>query len=127
IALTDSHSVTPGVLDSHAWYDTDAANGDVIHYVYVQLLNGHTLMAAPLSGVVPVTGRVSTAGATTAAHWVVKVDGVELVAFHDSTQLRTFQLDTRTLANGKHVLQFHGHGLARSGKQLAGQVEIPIV
>jgi hypothetical protein len=30
-------------------------------------------------------------------------------------------------SNGPHQLQFHGHGLARSGKQLAGQVEIPIV
>jgi hypothetical protein len=90
------------------------------------LLNTHQLTDAPLRGTVPVIGRVSNAGATTVAHWVVKVDGVELVAFHDATQLRTFLLDTTKLANGPHVLAFHGHGLARSGKQLAAQVEVPI-
>jgi len=55
------------------------------------------------------------------------VDGVGIIEFHDTTQMRTVNLDTRTLANGPHLLQFHGHALARSGKQLAGQVEIPIV
>jgi len=30
------------------------------------------------------------------------------------------------LSNGPHILQFHGHGLTRSGRQLAGQVDIPI-
>jgi len=52
---------------------------------------------------------------------------VEIVEFHDAIQLRTVNLDTRMISNGAHKLQFHGHGLARSGKQLAGQVEIPIV
>ena len=121
-----SHSVQPGIVDSHPWYDSDIANGDVIHYVYTQLMNVHSLTDAPLAGVVPVTGRVMNAGATAIAHWVVKVDGIEYFAFHDSTELRTVQLDTRLLSNGAHVLQFHGHGLARSGKQLAGQVEVPI-
>jgi hypothetical protein len=125
-ALGDPHSAMIGVVDSHPWYDSDAATGDLIHYVYVQLLNIHSLVEAPLRGIVPVTGRVMNAGATTVAHWVLKIDGAVVTEFHDAVQLRTFQLDTRALANGQHTLQFHGHGLARSGKQLAGQVEVPI-
>jgi hypothetical protein len=125
--FADNRSVIPGIVDAHSWYDTDAATGDAIAYVYVQLLNAHTLIDAPLRGVVPVTGLVTNAGPTTVAHWALKVDGVEIVEFHDATQLRTVNLDTRMISNGSHKLQFHGHGLARSGKQLAGQVEIPIV
>jgi len=125
--FADNRSVTPGIVDAHSWYDTDAATGDAIAYVYVQLLNAHTLIDAPLRGVVPVTGLVTNAGPTTVAHWALKVDGVEIVEFHDAIQLRTVNLDTRMISNGAHKLQFHGHGLARSGKQLAGQVEIPIV
>ena len=123
----DSHGIVPGIVDSHAWYDSDAATGDTIHYVYVQLFHAHSLIDAPLHGIVPITGRVSSAGATTVGHWVVKVDGTALVEFHDATEMRTWQLDTRMLANGAHTLQFHGHALARSGKQLAAQVEVPIV
>jgi hypothetical protein len=126
-AFVDNRSVIPGIVDAHSWYDTDAATGDAIDYVYVQLLNVHPLIDAPLQGIVPVTGLVSNAGPTTVAHWVLKVDGVEMSEFHDDTQLRTVNLDTRMISNGPHILQFHGHGLARSGKQLAGQVEIPIV
>ena len=125
--FADNRSVIPGIVDAHSWYDTDAATGDAIGYVYVQLLNVHTLIDAPLRGVVPVTGLVTNAGPTTVAHWALKVDGVEIVEFHDAIQLRTVNLDTRMISNGAHKLQFHGHGLARSGKQLAGQVEIPIV
>jgi len=125
--FADNRSVIPGIVDAHSWYDTDAATGDAVGYVYVQLLNAHTLIDAPLSGLVPVTGLVTNAGPTTVAHWALKVDGVEIVEFHDATQLRTVNLDTRMISNGAHKLQFHGHGLARSGKQLAGQVEIPIV
>jgi hypothetical protein len=125
--FVDNRSVMPGIVDAHSWYDTDAATGDAIGYIYVQILNVHTLINAPLQGVVPVTGLVSNAGPTTIAHWALKVDGVEITEFHDATQLRTVNFDTRALSNGSHVLQFHGHGLARSGKQLAGQVEIPIV
>ena len=125
--FVDNRSVTPGIVDAHSWYDTDAATGDAIDYVYVQILNVHPLIDAPLKGVVPVTGLVTNAGPTTIAHWALKVDGVEISEFHDATQMRTVNLDTRMLANGPHILQFHGHGLARSGKQLAGQVEIPIV
>lgn len=126
-ALTDSHSVMPGVLDSHAWYDSDAATGDAIHYVYVQLLNVHPLIDAPIRGIVPITGRVSHAGATTIDHWVLKVDGVAVVELHGIDSLHTYNLDTRQFANGPHTLAFHGHGVARSGKQLAGQVAVPIV
>jgi hypothetical protein len=125
--FADNRSVIPGIVDAHSWYDTDAATGDAIDYVYVQILNVHQLIDAPLKGVVPVTGLVSNAGPTTIAHWMIKVDGVDIVMFHDATQLRTFNLDTRMISNGPHVLQFHGHGLARSGKQLAGEVAIPIV
>jgi hypothetical protein len=125
--FADNRSVMPGVVDAHSWYDTDPATNDAIGYVYVQILNVHTLVKAPLRGVVPVTGLVSNAGPTTVAHWALKVDGVEISEFHDATQLRTVNLDTRALSNGAHLLQFHGHGLGRSGKQLAGQVEIPIV
>ena len=122
----NSHFVHPGIVDSHAWYDTDASTADVIHYVYVQLLNVHSLTDAPLAGVVPITGRVTNAGATTISHWEVKVDGKVITEFHDAVELRTYALDTRLFSNGRHTLQFHGHGLARSGKQLAGQVEVPI-
>lgn len=125
--LVDNRSVMPGVVDAHSWYDTDAATGDAVNYVYVQIVNVHPLIDAPLKGIVPVTGLVTSAGASTVSHWALKVDGVEVVEFHDATQLRTVNLDTRALSNGPHTLQFHGHGLARSGKQLAGQVEIPIV
>lgn len=125
--FVDNRSVTPGIVDAHSWYDTDAATGDAIDYVYVQILNAHTLLDAPLKGVVPVTGLVTNAGPTTIAHWALLVDGVDIIEFHDATQMRTVNLDTRMLTNGPHLLQFHGHGLARSGKQLAGQVEIPIV
>jgi hypothetical protein len=125
--FVDNRSVTPGIVDAHSWYDTDAATGDRVDYVYVQILNAHPLLDAPLKGVVPVTGLVTNAGATTIAHWALKVDGVTITEFHDATQMRTVDLDTRMLTNGPHLLQFHGHGLARSGKQLAGQVEIPIV
>jgi hypothetical protein len=125
--FVDNRSVTPGIVDAHSWYDTDAATGDQIDYVYVQILNAHALLDAPLKGVVPVTGLVTNAGPTTIAHWALLVDGVDIIEFHDATQMRAVNLDTRMLTNGPHVLQFHGHGLARSGKQLAGQVEIPIV
>lgn len=125
--FVDNRSVTPGIVDAHSWYDTDAATGDAIDYVYVQILNAHSLLDAPLKGVVPVTGLVTNAGPTTIAHWALLVDGVDIIEFHDATQMRTVNLDTRMLTNGPHLLQFHGHGLARSGKQLAGQVEIPIV
>jgi hypothetical protein len=119
--------VAPGIVDAHSWYDTDAVTGDAIDYVYVQILNMHPLIEAPLKDTVPFTGRVTHAGPTTIGHWALKVDGVALAEFHDATQLRTINLDTTMLSNGPHILQFHGHGLARSGKQLAGQVEIPIV
>jgi hypothetical protein len=124
--FADNRSVIPGIVDAHSWYDTDAATGDAIGYVYVQILNVHPLIDAPLHGIVPVNGLVTNAGPTTVAHWVLKVDGVTITEFHDATQMRTANLDTRMLSNGAHTLQFHGHGLARSGKQLAGQVEIPI-
>jgi hypothetical protein len=126
-AFVDNRSVTPGIVDAHSWYDTDVATGDAIDYVYVQIVNVHPLIQAPLKGVVPVTGLVTNAGPTTIAHWALKVDGVAISEFHDAKQLRTVDFDTRMLSNGPHTLQFHGHGLARSGKQLAGQVEIPIV
>ena len=126
-AFVDNRSVTPGIVDAHSWYDTDAATGDSIDYVYVQIVNVHPLIQAPLKGVVPVTGLVTNAGPTTIAHWALKVDGVTISEFHDAKQLRTVDFDTRMLSNGPHDLQFHGHGLAKSGKQLAGQVEIPIV
>jgi len=125
--FVDNRSVVPGIVDAHSWYDTDAATGDQISYVYVQILNVHPLIDAPLKGVVPVTGLVTNAGATTIAHWALKVDDVVITEFHDATQMHTVNLDTRMLSNGPHILQFHGHGLARSGKQLAGQVDIPIV
>ena len=125
--FVDNRSVTPGIVDAHSWYDTDAATGDQVDYMYVQILNAHTLLDAPLKGVVPMTGLVTNAGATTIAHWALKVDDVTITEFHDATQMHTVNLDTRMLTNGPHLLQFHGHGLARSGKQLAGQVEIPIV
>jgi len=125
--FVDNRSVVPGIVDAHSWYDTDAATGDQISYVYVQILNAHPLIDAPLKGVVPVTGLVTNAGATTIAHWALKVDNVVITEFHDATQMHTVNLDTRMLSNGPHILQFHGHGLARSGKQLAGQVDIPIV
>ena len=124
--FADNRSVIPGIVDAHSWYDTDAATGDAIGYVYVQILNVHPLVDAPLHGIVPVTGLVTNAGPTTVAHWALKVDDVTIVEFHDATQMRTYNLDTRQLSNGVHRLQFHGHGLARSGKQLAGQVEVPI-
>src|SRR6266478_2750543 len=126
-AFVDNRSVTPGIVDAHSWYDTDAATGDAIDYVYVQIVNVHPLMATPLKGIVPFTGLVSNAGPTAIAHWALKVDGVEIAEFHDAKQLRTVDLDTRALSNGPHALQFHGHGLAKSGKQLAGQVELPII
>jgi hypothetical protein len=126
-AGADNRSVIPGIVDAHSWYDTDAATGDAIGYAYVQIINVHPLVDAPLKGIVPVTGLVTNAGGpTTVAHWALKVDDVAIVEFHDATQMRTVNLDTRQLANGTHKLQFHGHVLARSGKQLAGQVEIPI-
>jgi len=125
--FVDNRSVVPGIVDAHSWYDTDAATGDQISYVYVQILNAHPLIDAPLKGVVPVTGLVTNAGTTTIAHWALKVDDVVITEFHDATQMHTINLDTRMLSNGPHILQFHGHGLARSGKQLAGQVDIPIV
>ena len=125
--FADNRSVVPGIVDAHSWYDTDAATGDQISYVYVQILNAHPLIDAPLKGVVPVTGLVTNAGTTTIAHWALKVDDVVITEFHDATQMHTINLDTRMLSNGPHILQFHGHGLARSGKQLAGQVDIPIV
>jgi len=126
-AFIDNRSVTPGIVDAHSWYDTDAATGDAIDYVYVQIVNVHPLIQAPLKGVVPFTGLVTNAGPTTIAHWALKVDDVAISEFHDAQQLRTVDFDTRMLSNGPHTLQFHGHGLAKSGKQLAGQVEIPIV
>ena len=125
--FADNRSVVPGIVDAHSWYDTDSATGDQISYVYVQILNAHPLIDAPLKGVVPVTGLVTNAGTTTIAHWALKVDDVVITEFHDATQMHTINLDTRMLSNGPHILQFHGHGLARSGKQLAGQVDIPIV
>ena len=125
--FVDNRSVVPGIVDAHSWYDTDSATGDQISYVYVQILNAHPLIDAPLKGVVPVTGLVTNAGTTTIAHWALKVDDVVITEFHDATQMHTINLDTRMLSNGPHILQFHGHGLARSGKQLAGQVDIPIV
>ena len=126
-AFIDNRSVTPGIVDAHSWYDMDAATGDAIDYVYVQIVNVHPLIQAPLKGVVPFTGLVTNAGPTTIAHWALKVDDVVISEFHDAQQLRTVDFDTRMLSNGPHTLQFHGHGLAKSGKQLAGQVEIPIV
>ena len=87
----------------------------------------HPLIDAPIRGIVPITGRVSHAGATTIDHWVLKVDGVAVVELHGIDSLHTYNLDTRQFANGPHTLAFHGHGVARSGKQLAGQVAVPIV
>ena len=124
--FVDNRSVVPGIVDAHSWYDTDAATGDQISYVYVQILNAHPLIDAPLKGIVPVTGLVTNAGITTIAHWALKVDDVVITEFHDATQMHTVNLDTRMLSNGPHILQFHGHGLTRSGRQLAGQVDIPI-
>jgi len=124
--FADNRSVIPGIVDAHSWYDTDAATGAAIGYVYVQILNVHPLIDAPLQGIVPVTGLVTNAGPSTVAHWALRVDGVDVFEFHDATQLRTANLDTRMLLNGPHLLQFHGHALAKSGKQLAGQVQIPI-
>ncbi len=63
-AFVDNRSVTPGIVDAHSWYDTDAATGDSIDYVYVQIVNVHPLIQAPLKGVVPVTGLVTNAGPT---------------------------------------------------------------
>jgi len=57
--------VIPGIVDAHSWYDTDAATGDAIGYVYVQILNVHPLVDAPLHGIVPVTGLITNAGPTT--------------------------------------------------------------
>jgi hypothetical protein len=125
--FVDNRSVVPGIVDAHSWYDTDAFTGDQIGYLYVQILNAHTLLDAPLNGVVPMTGLVTNAGPTTIAHWALKVDDVVITEFHDATQMHTVNLDTRMLSNGPHILQFHGHGLTRSGRQLAGQVDIPIV
>src|SRR5205807_4153827 len=71
-------------------------------------------------------GKVSNSGATTIAHWKLMVDGAVVAEYHDANQQHTVSLDTRTLTDGQHKLQFHGHGLARSGQQLAGQVEVPI-
>ncbi|TMB08850.1 MAG: hypothetical protein E6J66_16255 [Deltaproteobacteria bacterium] len=124
--FVDNRSVVPGIVDAHSWYDTDAFTGDQIGYLYVQILNAHTLLDAPLNGVVPMTGLVTNAGPTTIAHWALKVDDVVITEFHDATQMHTVNLDTRMLSNGPHILQFHGHGLTRSGRQLAGQVDIPI-
>src|SRR5438309_6347633 len=114
--FADNRSVIPGIVDAHSWYDTDAATGDAIGYVYVQILNVHPLIDAPLQGIVPVTGLVTNAGPSTVAHWALRVDGVDVFEFHDATQLRTANLDTRMLLNGPHLLQFHGHALAKSGK-----------
>jgi len=125
--FVDNRSVVPGIVDAHSWYDTDAFTGDQIGYLYVQILNAHTLLDAPLNGVVPMTGLVTNAGPTTIAHWALKVDDIVITEFHDATQMHTVNLDTRMLSNGPHILQFHGHGLTRSGRQLAGQVDIPIV
>jgi hypothetical protein len=86
----------------------------------------HSLIDAPLTGTVQFTGIVTPAGPTTVDHWKLMVDGVAVAEFNGTTQQRTVALDTMRLADGPHKLQFHGHGLARSGKQLAGQVEIPI-
>src|SRR5882762_1339879 len=101
--FVDNRSVTPGIVDAHSWYDTDAATGDQVDYMYVQILNAHTLLDAPLKVVVPMTGLVTNAGATTIAHWALKVDDVAITEFHDATQMHTVNLDTRMLTNGPHL------------------------
>ncbi len=122
-----SHSVQPGIVDTHPWYDTDVSTGDSIHYVYTQLLNIHSLVDAPLAGVVPVTGRVMNAGATTLSCFMLSIDGHVVLDLDDGTELHTTQLDTRQLSNGPHLLQLMGEGRARSGKLLRGLVEVPFV
>ena len=123
--LDSSHSIS-GIVDSHGWYDVDSITGDAIGYVYAQIKNVHSLTDAPLSGTVSFTGNVFNSGPTTIDHWKLMVDGVAVAEFHGTTQQRTVPLDTTTLTDGQHKLQFHGHGIARSGKQLASQVEVPI-
>jgi hypothetical protein len=126
-----SHSIR-GIVDSHAWYDVDVNTGIPIDYVYVQIKDVHALTDAPLSGSVPFTGIVSPSGPAIIDHWMLMVDGVAMFEYHGSTQQRTIMLDTTTLSNGAHSLQFHGHGRAPnpdgtpSNRQLAGQVEVPI-
>ena len=129
-----SHSIPGGIVDSHAWYDVDVSypNGGTIDYVYVQIENVHPLIDTPLSGSVQFTGKVTASRSdVTIDHWKLMVDGVAVAEFHGTTSERTVSLDTTTLTDGQHKLQFHGHGLAPghppdSQKQLAGQVEIPI-
>ena len=124
---SSSHNIQPGVVDTHSWYDSDVSTGDTIHYVYSQLLDIHSLVAAPLKGIVPITARTTNAGATTITCFMLAIDGVTYFDFDDGSELHTMQLDTRHLSNGTHILQFMGEGTARSGKTLRGQVEVPIV
>ena len=113
-------------VDAHAWYSTDIATGDAINYVYAQLNGVHELTDKPIKGTVNVNGRVRNSGATTIDHWMLTVDDTIVIMFHGTTQTRTVPFDTTKFANGKHVLKFHGHGLAKSGKQLAAQVNVTI-
>ena len=113
-------------VDAHAWYANDIATGDFIGYVYAQLNGVHALTDAPIRGVVPINGRVRNSGATTIDHWMVMVDSTVIAMFHGTTQTYSISLDTTKFANGEHLLKFHGHGLARSGKQLAAQVMVKV-
>jgi hypothetical protein len=124
--FVNNMAVREGMVDSHAWYDNDSKTGQFIGYVYAQIFNVHQLINGTLSGLVPITARVMTAGGAVVDHWAIKVDGNTLVEFHGSDQVHPYTLDTRKLTNGQHTFAFHGHGLAKSGKQLAGEVHVII-
>ena len=124
----DPDHATDGNIDTHSWYDVDSITGGTnpVGYVYSQIKNVHSLIDAPLAGTVHFTGRVFPSGTATIDHWKLMVDDATVAEFHGTTQQRTVPLDTTTLTDGQHTLQFHGHGIAPSGRMLAGQVEIPI-
>lgn len=126
-AIGTGQNTGTNYVDSHAWYDIDTATGKKIGYVYAQLRNVHSLIDAPLSGTVAVSGRVRKSGETRIDHWMVKVDNLPIFQSHGPTETQSISLDTTQFPNGPHLLSFHGHGLGASGKQLAAQVDVQIV
>jgi hypothetical protein len=128
-AMGQNHSNTDYV-DTHGWYSRG------VDYVYATVLNVSSLVNAPQKGVMTLKLRARTSGDTTLDHFMIKVDGqiakspdLQPLEFFGTTGDRTVYIDTKTLANGPHVLAMHSHGLEKSGseqpgKQLAAQSEV---
>jgi hypothetical protein len=119
-----NHHNDHAYLDAHGWYDRG------VEYEYANFVNAVALMRSAQHGNIPIVmhGQVAF-GRTVEDHLRFLVDGKTVAEWMGPTTDRTYQLDTRRLANGVHTFAVHSHGLettrsGQPGKQIAGQVEV---